>query len=479
MVAKIQKSHGSMSGTLKYNQSKVDRQQARILGMDNIPGAGTPRDIERVFENYEIRNIRTDRVSFQMSINPDPDRPSERLTDEEAMDYARKLLHDLGYGEQPMVIYEHHDIQRTHYHVVSIRTDKNGKKIPDSFEHRRLQKLMEKYAEQFHYTIGNQLQEQTVPAKGKTTEQKVETLGKKKPARQEISTPALRFDPKGSDVRKQFTDIFNEALTYEFRTWIQFQTVMRSMGVETDFTENDEFHILFQGLDSRGNKTTQRISEQEMETPFFRQYQDRADACGVKREWSKEEKASRTKDRSRVTRTVAFCTEHSKTQKHLERMLEKKGITMTLSRDADGNIFGATFADATSKRTFKGSSLGKEFSLAALQEADRPETGRWAVNEELMRREWLERMKAERQERRLQHNLDMAARQRPLKESPLLKEPNRRDYSSKESFNFARFALQVLTELLGIPYRPVHIKGRPVTRRKTIKKIRRNGNNHN
>ena len=100
MVVKIQASHSKMEGTLMYNQRKVEKEVARILCAVNLPSA-FPDDIFETFSRYENRNRVTDKVSFQLSINPDPSRPEEHLTDKEAREFAAALMAGLGYGAQP------------------------------------------------------------------------------------------------------------------------------------------------------------------------------------------------------------------------------------------------------------------------------------------------------------------------------------------------------------------------------------------
>ena len=171
------------------------------MGTVNIPGYdGVARTVSRVFESYEWRNIKTENVSFQMSINPNPNRPGEKLTDGEVMSLSRKLLDGLGYSGQPLVVYQHRDIERTHYHVVSIRTNLEGKKIRDSFEERNLQRLMSRYSREYHYAIGNQVPEREVGR-----EERIQS------GRSPVEAPS-RFDPEAGDVRRQYMDIFNEAL---------------------------------------------------------------------------------------------------------------------------------------------------------------------------------------------------------------------------------------------------------------------------
>lgn len=394
-----------MKGVLNYNQRKVNKQTANILGTFNVPEGDDPNGIRRCFEWYEWANIRTEKTSFQMSINPDPDDPRETLTDAEALSYAKRLMEGLGYNDQPIVVYKHHDIERVHYHVVSIRTDENGKKIKDSFEEKNLQRLMARYAKMYHYVIGNKGRIQDA---GKTQKQKKPAIGDTVP----------KFDPQAGDIRKQYTDLFDEAMTYEFKTWTQFITIMEDFGVGVDFLESDDrYRLTFQGLDEDGGTTSHYITEMDLGEPLYEAYQRRLAECSEKREYGKAEKASRTFDRKRAAFILSTCIEYSRSEKHLKRMLERKGFGLSLSYNAEDDLFGATIIDHSAKRAYKLSELDRSI-LPALQEAERPETGRWDTEERLRKEEWIARKKAEReaerarrQQARILRNIDLAAAQ--------------------------------------------------------------------
>lgn len=445
MVVKIQKSHPAMKGTLAYNQGKVSKGAASILGAYNMDeGANTFRDFERTFERYERLNYRTKEVSFQMSINPDPDRPEEALTDAEALSYARKLMEGLGYGKQPFMVYEHHDIDRKHYHVVSIRTGENGRKINDSYEERKLQRLMWENAKEYHYLVGNQ--------------------GAKKDAKKERYIPDTpRFDPKGGDVRQQYIDLFDEALTYRFSTPLQFQTIMRGMGVNVEFTEGNDWHLLFEGLDKRGDNASPRISEVEMGMSLYQFYEDRLSENLRKRELSEEEKTQRYADRRRVERTIAFCLEHARTERHFALMLERKGINYTLSRRDDGQVFGATFADRQGKAAYKASEFKKEFEMDVLKRVAAPGTGDWAVAEKQAFEEWKAKRTAERLESHIQHNMDLAAAQAPVEVPKVPDRIRYRDFMERQVASDADPVLKALDLFLiatGVTKKPVLSKTR-------------------
>ena len=85
-----------MEGTLSYNQRKVERGVARVVCSSGLPSA-SPEEVRRTFARYENRNRSSDRVSFQLSLNPDPASPGERLSEE--------ILHATGVFITPGFIF--------------------------------------------------------------------------------------------------------------------------------------------------------------------------------------------------------------------------------------------------------------------------------------------------------------------------------------------------------------------------------------
>ncbi len=390
MVVKIQKARKEMRDPLKYNQNKANKGTARILAAINMDGVSEEfRDFKKTFERYERGRIRTEFVSFEMSINPNPDEPRERLSDGKAIDYVEKLMEGLGYGKQPFLIYEHHDIDRIHYHVVSIRVDEHGHKLRDSFEERRLQNLMKRLAKEFHYVIGND------PANKKERKDSTHMV------RFVNDTP--RFNPKSGNIKEQYQLLFDEALHYQFTTPTQFQAIMRGMGVNVVMTEGIEYYLLFQGLDAGGHKSSKRFSEIKMPGEYYSIYLDRMQENKVVRPIPEEEKKRKLDDRRRVGRTLAFLLRHAKTQRHFEKMLEKLGINILLSRTVTGEVFGITVVDRQSRTAYKGSDLvfkglepGKGFEPDLLKQKAAP-GGEWETEQNRMLEEWKAALREQRQ----------------------------------------------------------------------------------
>lgn len=425
MVCKIGESRNSMHGPLKYNEDKVKNGVACLLGTLNVPGGGMPDNYAAVFKRLERRNGRTQDISFQMSINPAPGRPNEKLTDAEALSYAKRLMDGLGYKDQPIVVYKHYDIERVHYHAVTIRTDGNGRKIKDSFEEKNLQRLMARYAKMYHYVIGNM--------GVKETEARQDGKAKRPSAGDDVP----RFDTKGANIRVQFDDLFKEAITYEFRNWNQFSLIMEGLGVKTDFLETASgLKMTFQGLDADGLEASTILTETHMGVSYYDKFLERMKTC-FKQTITKEEKAVR----HRAAYVVRKCIEYSRSEPHLMRMLARKGLALEISRTADGEPFGGTVVDHTRKRAYKLSELDRGLTNL-IKETARPGTGRWDREAELAKEEWIRQKQEEKARARIQRNMDLAA----LQEEPTRLEPAHMDRAAET--DWLAFALGVLETLL-------------------------------
>ena len=141
MVAKIS-STSNLGGALGYNFHKVEAGEAKVLlvsgmSVDNNGNTDMNRaleDMQRLLPSF----MRTKKTVFHASLNPHPD---DKLSDEELRDIAAYYMEKMGYGSQPFIVFKHSDIEREHIHIVSLRVDSNGRKINDSHEFRRSDKI--------------------------------------------------------------------------------------------------------------------------------------------------------------------------------------------------------------------------------------------------------------------------------------------------------------------------------------------------
>lgn len=400
MVVKIQKSHPVMKGTLSYNENKVRKGVAFVIGTNKME-TGNPSETEKVFGLLERANICTKKISFQMTINPNPENPSEKYSDDKLNSLAYELMKGLGYGDQPYVIYRHQDIDRTHYHIVSCRVNKDGRKINDKFEKERLQRLMQKLRVEYAFEIGDK--------KGRT-KAKEEQSGKRSvtalasaptgpvdndgflpmpdltdepiPIRtdQQANIPEkIAFDNKKTKVAEQYTRVLREALTYKFSSYNQFKSICESYNVTlSSYVDSEGEHLSAQGLDENGERSRGLITEKQLGEAFHKAMSERIEAS-TKKEEASAIKSSSKPDRARVGRMASFFLGISKNQAHFERMLAKKNIFVSFSYNVNGELFGATFVDRQSKSAFKASELVPSLRTEQVKQ----QAEKWITNEQL------------------------------------------------------------------------------------------------
>ena len=259
----------------------------------------------------------------------------------------------MGYGRQPYILYKHTDIERTHYHIVSVRVDKEGHKIPDSYERRRSQEALEELAEKYDYTVGNKKDIQDIEDLDEFEDLPEEELD---------FNPYDGFDPEKGHITDQINSLVELAKTYYFKEPQQFDYIMEMLGVQVSRTEIDGQVIMgFRGLDPKTKEPCTPIvmvSNEDYHLPEW--IEQHVEEC---------KKLIKNREKEKVGNLASYATRVSRSQKHFENLLRKQGgICVKISRNVDGKIFGVTFIDQKTKCVFKGSELPK-FKIQELEEA--------------------------------------------------------------------------------------------------------------
>jgi len=141
VVIKIHQTE-STKDAFYYNEQKVEEEHARFFHSRNTNEL-TPfvypssQRLEQLLA-IENGNTRCQNKCFHVSVNPTPEE-LEKLTKAGIKKEIDAFMQQMGYGYQPCFVYEHADLKRTHFHIVSTRIEKHtGKKISDSNEKRKV-----------------------------------------------------------------------------------------------------------------------------------------------------------------------------------------------------------------------------------------------------------------------------------------------------------------------------------------------------
>lgn len=129
-----------------YNEKKVADGSASMLEIKNfhtiIGGSYTPDDLANYLIDYSACNSRIKQPQMHVAFSC----KGHDYTPSQLMDIAHQWLDEMGYGDpdQPLLIYEHHDTDNTHIHIITSRIDPRGKKIDHNHEKRRSQVVLDK-----------------------------------------------------------------------------------------------------------------------------------------------------------------------------------------------------------------------------------------------------------------------------------------------------------------------------------------------
>lgn len=225
MVAKIS-SNTSLFGTLLYNKNKIDKGEATLLSSNNIyertDGLFAMQTTFKSFEPYLIANKRTENPIFHVSINPSP---KDKLSDEDYIEIANRYMQDMGYGNQPYVVFKHTDIDRTHLHVVSIRVDDTGKKIDSNFEKVRSMKVCRQIEKDYNLHPATKQEQQA------------------------YSIPTKPLNYKEGDVKRQVGNIAKAMLwNFNFQSIGEYRTLLEKMNVTVEEVKGTKNSIPYHGL---------------------------------------------------------------------------------------------------------------------------------------------------------------------------------------------------------------------------------------
>ncbi|WP_418422168.1 relaxase/mobilization nuclease domain-containing protein [Alistipes ihumii] len=122
----------NIAGVLLYNKLKVDARQAEALLCHNLPVTPTDGKIDayKLTEAFrpwlEHPRAGLSKPVFHVSLNPHPD---DRLDDFQLLEIAHRYMEEMGYGDQPYVVFRHRDIDREHLHIVSSRIQPDGRAV--------------------------------------------------------------------------------------------------------------------------------------------------------------------------------------------------------------------------------------------------------------------------------------------------------------------------------------------------------------
>ncbi|MGV3766804.1 MAG: conjugal transfer protein MobB [Chitinophagaceae bacterium] len=343
MVAKI--GHGEkIIGALSYNQLKVKQENGEILLMQKMvetpDGNYTVAQLSRSFEPYLLANRRTEKPVLHISLNPDP---RDEVGDAQFKEIAQRYMQQMGYGEQPFVVFKHTDTSRTHIHIVSVCVDQEGKKIPDAFERRHSMDVCRSLEQQYNL----------VPAteKGRKPEDK-------------IFQPV---DYRAGDIKSQIASVVRHLPRhYRFQGFGNYNALLSLFNIAAEEVRG-ELHgqpkagLVYFALNEQGEKAGNPFKASLFgKTAGYTQLQ-------MHYERSKES-LKNNPAKALLKNTIEAAMHSSMNEAAFKQQLLEQAIHAVVRRNAEGRVYGITFIGHDSKTVWNGSQFGKNLSANAFND---------------------------------------------------------------------------------------------------------------
>ena len=163
MIAKILKHAKGFSG-VTYNSLKVELGKAEQLEVANFPlrglnGVITPSNALDQLNLIADKRSDVKYRQFHAVVSC----KGQEMNKEQLYAAAKQYLIEMGYGEQPYLLYFHKDTNNNHVHIVSNRVRKDGSLISDKFEKQRSLGIINKLNRQFGQKVNADNRESAAP----------------------------------------------------------------------------------------------------------------------------------------------------------------------------------------------------------------------------------------------------------------------------------------------------------------------------
>jgi hypothetical protein len=352
MVARI-KPGRSLRNTLHYNENKLSQKKALLIHSGNY-GKDTDllgfTDKIRRLEKLAALNQATKVNSVHISLNFDP---SEKIPVEKLREIADAYMQKIGFGDQPYLVYQHHDSGHPHVHIVTTNIRKDGTRIKlHNIGRNQSEKARKEIEKEFNLVKAQREQLKQADALKPVNVQKVQ-YGK-------------------SETKQAITNVLDAILpAYKYASLPELNAVLRQYNVRADrgSEKSRTFQrggLVYRVLDDHGKPVGTPIKASQIyNKPTLKALQVRFE----------ENLAGKQAHKQRVRNAVdlALLKRPGMPLPELIQALQKEKIMVVLRQNADGIIYGMTYVDHQTKCVFNGSDLGKPYSANQMQERCKPD----------------------------------------------------------------------------------------------------------
>ena len=352
MVARIN-SGKSIKGALNYNEQKVGQGKAILIMAENYPLDKELLDYDQkllLLKRQAQLNERVATNCVHISLNFET---NERIAPAVMQQIVRDYMAQIGFGEQPFLVYQHTDAAHPHVHIVTTNIRSDGNRIS-------LHNLGKERSEPAREAI--ELKYGLIRARGRGAKEQVRReLEQLKPG------AVTRATYGKAETKKAITQIVTLALQkYNVTSLPELNAVLNQFGVTADrgHERSNTYRnggLLYRMIDEQGKHVGVPIKASKLyDSPTLKKLEKHFE--------KNKERRLPLKNKLKFQIDRVFKKYRQITKQTLIKELAKQDIHVLFRENKDGIIYGLTFIDHRNRSVFKGSDLGKEYSAKATLE---------------------------------------------------------------------------------------------------------------
>lgn len=346
MVAKITVPAG-IKRALNYNEQKLKEGVAECIyahnflkKAENLNFYEKLRSFEKLIALNRRAATNTVHISLNFGLN-------EKIEREKLVEIAKTYMNKIGFGEQPFLVYQHHDAGHPHIHIVTTNIQKNGKRIS-------LHNIGKNQSNTARKEIEIAYNLQKAEAHGKEQSEKITPLN------------AQKVTYGKSATKRGITNVLDAVLSeYKYASLAELNAVLKLYNLTAD--RGGEGGIIYRKrglhyrvLDERGNKIGVPIKASSIyskPTLSFLENQFKQNEI-LKQEYKKNLKTS----------IDWIMVKSPKGLQAFEQALKREKVSLIVRQNDNGMVYGLTYVDHKTKCVFNGSDIGKDYSAKGILE---------------------------------------------------------------------------------------------------------------
>jgi len=352
---------------LDYHEEKVQQRQGECVGGDNFLKEHSKLSYDEKLYSFELRAGYNDSVKKKMFHTTLQFGVGQEMSNEQMASIGHEYLKEMGFGDQPYLLYRHYDSAKEHLHLVAANIDSSGQRIGVSkYALLRSMELTERLARKHGLVTAHVERAEDIPA-----------------AVQNLKHGLQALYPIMNRILEEVVPNYRYTNLDELNAILRLHHIQASRGKEHTLTYKRQ-GLHYHPLKADGQPVKEYLTA--------RRFPSRPTLANLEKRFEANQ-ALREGHRGSLTVLIDYVLAgKALSWGALKQALAKQKVSLVTGEDAGGGS-GMWWVDHRNKNVFEGEALGATYSFKAMQ-------GRLVTDEN-----YQQQQESQRQNQRLRQSL--------------------------------------------------------------------------